>query len=1509
MSDGSVIIDTLLDTTGVKQGLESINGIFNSSGLAKAGSTILKGVTAVSTAITAAGGFAVKTGMSFDSSMSQVMATMGLTGEAAEQAYKIMSDAAKQAGETTQFSAKESADALNYLALAGYDAEKAASVLPSVLNLAAAGGMDLAYASDLATDAMAALGIEATGANLEHFGDQMARTASRSNTSVAQLGEAILTVGGNAKQLAGGTVELNTALGILANRGIKGAEGGTHLRNVILSLTAPTDTAAKAIKKLGLQTTDASGNLRPLNEIMADFNEKTKGMSAAAKMDLMNQIFNKTDLAAVQALLAGTGEEWDNLTREIEECDGAMKQMADTQLDNLAGDVTIFKSALEGLGIAAYEGMDSLRELVQFGTEMLGDLTKAMKEGGFAGLAEALGDVLAKCITKIAEYIPKIVSMAVQVIKSFVTGIKKNAKTISKAFADALGSIATGVLDVLPDLVEAGGELLISLAEGITQKIPDLVSKLKDTISSLAQTITRMAPDFVRAAHNLIVTIGNNLKYQLPSMVKSVTEILLTLVKSFLSIKTDLMKVGLELIEALGQGIIDSLPLIVDALPQIINGIVDFFITKYTLMAEIGVNLLTALLESLPSIIQQIGAKLPELIQGIGEKLVSFIGYMAEIGGELFSALIDNLPEIFSAIWEAVKGVDWIGLGSMLLGAILQGLASIGSKLLELFTGAKTSVEGIDWSTLAGSIINGIISLPGKILELFTQGKSDAEALTWSDVGTSVETGLKSVLDAGGTFLGGLFEAGKAAVLAIPWGSVGEIIGQGVHGVIDVGGAFLSGGFEAAKTAVLAIDWTTLGTTIGGAINQTIDVAGQFLSGCFDAAHAAIQQINWSALGTTIGDAVNGTIDTAGAFLSGCFTTAKSAIEAIDWNNLGTVIGNGVNNTIDTAGAFLSGCFTSAKTAIEKIDWANIGTTIGNAINNTIDTAGAFLSGCFETAKTAIEGINWSGIGTVISTGINGVIDVHGAFLKGSFDAAKTAIEGIQWGNIGSTISTAINGYIDTAGAFLSGAFSAAKTTIEGINWNDLGSAVAGGVNSAIDAAGTFLSAPFEAGAALIQGINWDSIGNDIANGLSRAWGIVTGLGDVALGLGETVVGGLQAGVSWLRSVMGLDSNGGTTDAEKIGQDAATEVTKGVNEKLPDAVQAATDLAASLYDTLKEKLKAEVMKPLGEGIVTAIDNGITEKGTAANLATCATSLKDAVYSAIETAIGGFSGTNFNAIGTSIIAGVEKGVRDASKEATFSGSAGDLKSAAEAALNTAIGSSSSGLNATQFNAIGKGIVAGIEKGQKDASIEAVFSLAAAETFRAALAALKTAIGGDSGTKFNIIGTAICQGIAQGIRSGTSIVTAAATSAAYAAYNAAKARLQINSPSKVFSEIGRYTMLGMAEGIDDNAQRVIQSMNRVSDSLTGADVVAKMQSAVASATGGIAEQLSDRPYIEAQEDEPREEMDYTRLARAIWEEAPELDVNIDGQKAGTILEPHISKRQGSKTNAKNRRNGNV
>ena len=340
--------------------------------MASTGKIMTLGLTAP---IIGLGAAATKTFVSFDDAIRQVTATM----EASEEETKRLTEAAQEIGLTTQFSATKAAEALNSLAAAGYDAEGAIAALPTVLKLSAAAGVDLGAASDMLTGSMAALGLGV--GDMERYVDQLAKGASVSNASIAQLGEAILTVGGTAKILKGGTVELNAELGILANNGLRGAEGGTMLRNIINALSAPTDTAAKTMKKYRLEAFDAQGQFRGLNDIFADLAKIMDGWSDKKRANLMNEIFNSRDLKAAEALLAGTTGLYQKFATEIENSDGAAQRFADTLSGGLSGEMDKLNAAVEGLGI---EFGEDLVPTVKDVTEWVTNLTRnwaAMDEG------------------------------------------------------------------------------------------------------------------------------------------------------------------------------------------------------------------------------------------------------------------------------------------------------------------------------------------------------------------------------------------------------------------------------------------------------------------------------------------------------------------------------------------------------------------------------------------------------------------------------------------------------------------------------------------------------------------------------------------------------------------------------------------------------------------------------------------------------------------------------------------------------------------------------------------------------------------------------------------------------------------------------------------------------------------------------------------------------------------------------------------------------------------------
>lgn len=749
-ADGSVVIEIIGDDKEFKSTLGSLGTV--------AGSALKGAATAVAAATTAVGGLAaasVKVGSNFESSMSQVAATMGLTtadiANGSEE-FEILAQAAKDAGATTAFSASQASEALNYLALAGYDAQTAADALPAVLNLAAAGSMDLAYASDLATDAMAALGIEASNENLTRFGDEMAKTASKANTSVAQLGEAILTVGGTAKSLAGGTTELNAALGVLANRGIKGSEGGTALRNVILSLSAPTDKAADAMKSLGLEVYDASGNMRPLNEVFKDLNASMENMSEGEKTQVLNEIFNKVDLKSAQALLAGCGDEFDNLADAIANSGGAMQDMADTQLDNLKGDLTILQSGLEGLGIAAYEGMQGpLREAVQLATSMVGDISAAFNEGGLTAAVGAVGGALADMVTYVAGLAPQMINAGVGLLTSLISGIQQNLPALASGAVEIVTSLVNGIATMLPQLATTAVQLVTALANGIAAALPDLIPTAVQAVVTLVQGLIENIPALIEAAAALIQGLTDGVIAAIPILVAAIPTIITSLVTVLLENIPVIIQAGIDLLTALVGALPEIIAAIVAVLPQIIDGITTALLNNIPLLIEAGIQLLTALITNLPQIIATIVTAVPEIVSAIVSAFAGLAGSIVDIGANIVSGIWDGICSMatwikdkvtgfFSGIVDGVK--DFLGIHSP-----SKVFSDIGNNTVEGYA------DGVDDGANANEkrVLNTVGGLSDSMADALGSGGGDAGAALMNKLTTSASASLAKVANVAST--------------------------------------------------------------------------------------------------------------------------------------------------------------------------------------------------------------------------------------------------------------------------------------------------------------------------------------------------------------------------------------------------------------------------------------------------------------------------------------------------------------------------------------------------------------------------------------------------------------------------------------------------------------------------------------------------------------------------------------------------------------------------------------
>lgn len=299
----------------------------------------------LSSPLLAFSGYSAKVAMDFEESMDNVQALSGATGEELE----LLSDKAKEMGASTSKSAKESADALGYMSLAGWNTQQMLEGLEPILRLSEGAQSDLAYTSDLVTDSMSALGVEVQ--DLNRYLDIVAKSQSSANTSATQMLEAYISCGGTLKNLNVPLEESATWIGILANRGKKASEAGNAFNSVLVNLTGGSSTARGAMEELGVSAWDLEGNFIGIEATLRLLNDALATCTQEQKTNFESAIGGKTQLYTLQALLSGLNEEYVDLKETITDSDGALNKLAETMQDNAKGNVTKLKSQLEGLGI------------------------------------------------------------------------------------------------------------------------------------------------------------------------------------------------------------------------------------------------------------------------------------------------------------------------------------------------------------------------------------------------------------------------------------------------------------------------------------------------------------------------------------------------------------------------------------------------------------------------------------------------------------------------------------------------------------------------------------------------------------------------------------------------------------------------------------------------------------------------------------------------------------------------------------------------------------------------------------------------------------------------------------------------------------------------------------------------------------------------------------------------------------------------------------------------------
>lgn len=450
----------------------------------------------------------INTYKDFEAAMSQVQAISGST----QSDLTRLTAKAKEMGATTKFTAAESAEAFNYMAMAGWNAEQMMGGIEGILNLAAASGEDLGTTSDIVTDALTAFGLKASDAT--HFSDVLAQASSSANTDVGMMGETFKYVASMAGSLSYSIEDVALMTGLMANSGIKSTQAGTSLNSVLTRLATNSSGAADAIAALGVNFYDSAGNARPLGTVMGELREATKGMNQEQKSNLANTVAGMEAQKGLLAILNASEDDYNKLADAISNADGASKRMSDTMMDNLSGDITLFQSAVDGLKISLGERMSNswLRDIVQWLTaqvpkaEQLFSDAMDSAERKLDSIKRKFKDISATDEWQDADFFGKgKILWDEYIVQPFSEWWSSKGKAKMNVIAGDIGNaigtgLTVGVATILgidiSETIDEGNTLGASFAKGFSEgfDFDAVASKLWDGLGSVVSKASKLLP-------------------------------------------------------------------------------------------------------------------------------------------------------------------------------------------------------------------------------------------------------------------------------------------------------------------------------------------------------------------------------------------------------------------------------------------------------------------------------------------------------------------------------------------------------------------------------------------------------------------------------------------------------------------------------------------------------------------------------------------------------------------------------------------------------------------------------------------------------------------------------------------------------------------------------------------------------------------------------------------------------------------------------------------------------
>ena len=831
----------------------------------------------VTAGVTALGTIAVKTGADFDAAMSKVAAVSGATGSEMD----ALREKAREMGSKTKFSASEAADAMNYMAMAGWKTNDMLSGIEGIMNLAAASGEDLASTSDIVTDALTAFGLSASDSG--HFADILAAASSNANTNVSMMGETFKYAAPVLGSLGYSAEDSAIAIGLMANAGIKSSQAGTALRSAITNLAKPTDTVASAMEQYGISLTDSSGKMYSLRELMEQLRQKLGGLSEAEQAQAAASLFGKEAMSGMLAIINGSPADFEKLSNAIDTCsdtvdgyNGTTEKMAAVMQDNLAGQVTILKSQLEELAISFSDIlMPTIRSIVSRIQELvdkLNQLDPQTKEtiAKIALVAAALGPmlvVLGKTISSVGT-----VFSAVSKLPALFSAVQSGIGAITGALGVSLGPLLA-IIAAVAALVAAFVHLwktndefksnIIAIWEQIKSTFTGLTQGITDRLNALGFDFESFT-DVLKAAWdglcNLLAPIFEGVFQNISNIFSGFADILLNSLDVLIGLFTGDWEQCWDGIKGIFTSIwnfvVNSFRNIMNTLKGIANVVLGWFGTSWN---EVWTSIKTFFVDTWNSI----ASFFTGIVIGIRDFFVNIWTGIYTFFSNIFNAIYTVVSTVFQTIYNTIMTV-W--------NSIYETIAPLLDAFKYLFETIFQAIHIIisnvmDWiSEKISAIWNAIVSFLTPILE----GIKNTFTTIWNAIKSVIDTVLgaiqsviTSVWNAIYGFLSPILNSIKSVVSSV-WDSISSKISSimstiksTISSIWDNIKSAVSTKVSGVKTAIqdgfqAAVDW------IKGLASDAWNWGADIISGIIDGIKSMINNL---------ADTVTGVADTIRDFL------------------------------------------------------------------------------------------------------------------------------------------------------------------------------------------------------------------------------------------------------------------------------------------------------------------------------------------------------------------------------------------------------------------------------------------------------------------------------------------------------------------------------------------------------------------------------------------------------------------------------------------------------------------